>query len=173
MTDPVNVGGDQQRLRLRQQAGAGAQGAANARRDPPVLVLRGLRGQAQAERDNMHVQWQNGIPENRGQRVSKKCCVFHKKRNFGESDSSSDDTDTDADSDGLNELPDAAVPGAAGAGAAGGPRGGDQQREEHGGQADAAADEHQHHHAHGDDCCHEKKRPKCTKEHCYCGTRFA
>jgi protein phosphatase 1 regulatory subunit 11 len=56
---------------------------------PPrqVLYLR-LRPEPTDEPPR-HVTWDGEVKENKNQRTSKKCCVFHKKRLFGESDTES------------------------------------------------------------------------------------
>lgn len=110
--------------------------------NPPrqVLLLR-LRP-APSSAPPRHVTWEGEVRDNKGQRTSKKCCVFHKKRLFGESDSESSGSD---DSD-----------------------------------ADDAGHDHHHHdglcshdHQGADGAGHKKPRPKCTKQACHCGTRFA
>ncbi len=47
--------------------------------------------------ESHHVQWAPDTVDNEhmGKRKSKKCCIFKKKREFGESSSESDDSDTD------------------------------------------------------------------------------
>ncbi|KAK7201745.1 Protein phosphatase inhibitor [Novymonas esmeraldas] len=104
---------------------------------------------AQRQQD-MRVTWDPQVRDPVNQRVSKCCCVFHKKKLFGESSSddscSSDDDSSDDDG------------GAAGhAGAAAG-----------GGHESHCGHDCGHGHQHGA----RKHRPQCTKEHCYCGTRF-
>ena len=144
-------------------------------RTAPVLVLRGLRSESQAARDLQRVTWEPNVRENPEQRVSKKCCVFHKKRAFGESDSSSSDSSDDDDwlSGSPGDVHDApslggALPRDASESAA----------SDSAASADSAPEgsHHHHHHGHGPGCSHHPapaKRPRCTKEHCYCGTRFA
>lgn len=65
---------------------------------PPrqVLYLR-LRPQPTNEPPR-RVTWEGGIKENKNQRTSKKCCVFHKKRLFGESDTESSEDEAHAHS---------------------------------------------------------------------------
>jgi protein phosphatase 1 regulatory subunit 11 len=58
----------------------------------PVLMMR-LRRADDEEARLRRIRWVDGIPENRGQKTSKKCCQFHRKRLFGES--SSDDSSDD------------------------------------------------------------------------------
>ncbi|KAG5486870.1 hypothetical protein GH5_06514 [Leishmania sp. Ghana 2012 LV757] len=99
----------------------------------------------------MRVTWNPDVREPVNQRVSKCCCVFHKKKVFGESSSESsssgtDSSDDDGDADHRN----------ADAGA-----GGVDHEGECGRDSQSA---HQH--------LSRKHRPKCTKEHCYCDTRF-
>ena len=190
--DPSQAAAGDQRLRLRDGAdrsGANhnASGASGRASEPAVLVLRGLRSQRQAERAAMRVSWVGNTRDNRLQRVSKCCCMFHKKRNFGESDSSSSDSGGDSEDDflgGFDEnglpavLPGAAA-GAAAAAAAASPStsraGGDDEAD----SGDHGSHNHHHHDADGGCCETEKKhkhrggRPACTKESCYCGTRFS
>ncbi|CAN0050035.1 unnamed protein product [Phaeothamnion confervicola] len=56
---------------------------------PPVLTLR-----LSARR---HVEWGQDVVDNEGmdKKSSKRCCIFHKQRKFGES--SSDESDSDID----------------------------------------------------------------------------
>ena len=129
---------------------------------PPrrVLVLR-LKREEEEERRRQRVSWLEGIKEHPGQKTSKKCCQFHRKRLFGESDSddchSGDDGyDSDYDLTPFQGGAQAAPTAAAGA---------------------AEVEEHHHHEHGGEPCSHhhpaKAHRPKCTKEACYCGTRFA
>ena len=55
---------------------------------PPreVLVLRLKREEEEAARAR-RVEWGKDVVDHPNQRTSKKCCQFHKKRRFGESDS--------------------------------------------------------------------------------------
>lgn len=103
--------------------------------------------------------WEEGIPDNPNQRVSKSCCVFHKKKLFGESssDDSSSSSDDDADDNGGG--------GEARLGSGAGGNGAmNAIRMDH----PACAEESEC----TDFCHHKRKKPKCTKEHCYCNTRF-
>jgi protein phosphatase 1 regulatory subunit 11 len=101
----------------------------------------------QAERQRaMRVTWDPQVREPENQQVSKCCCVFHKKKLFGESSSdSSSSSSSDSDNEGGDGHP-GSIPG-------------------------AAAEAHTH-----DGCEHNphshRRRPKCTKDHCYCGTTF-
>jgi protein phosphatase 1 regulatory subunit 11 len=95
---------------------------------PPtrVLMLR-LKREEDELKKRQRIQWDSNVVEHPNQKSSKKCCQFHRKRLFGESDSDEEcHSDYDSDYD---------VPGA----------------------------EHRHNHHH----------PKCSKEACHCGTRFA
>ncbi|OII72696.1 uncharacterized protein cubi_01646 [Cryptosporidium ubiquitum] len=49
-----------------------------------------------------NVTWDESAIDNEmmNKKKSKKCCIFHKKRNFGESSSSDSDTDSDSDDNG-------------------------------------------------------------------------
>ena len=47
-----------------------------------MLKLKSKRNQA-----SRHITWDNNVKDFKGQRTSKSCCVFHKKKIFGESDS--------------------------------------------------------------------------------------
>lgn len=139
---------------------------------PPRQVLTLTLRPERDESRNRRVSWEADVREPVNQRVSKCCCVFHKKRLFGESDSDSSSSDSDCD-DNNNDI---------------------------GGAAESSGHPHAHH-AHGHGCCghHEharktddpsvgaddankapvvtikrkKPRPKCTKESCLCGTRFS
>ncbi|CAG9569014.1 conserved hypothetical protein [Leishmania major strain Friedlin] len=112
-----------------------------------VLHLRPAPTAEEAERaqrqHDMRVTWNPDVREPVDQHVSKCCCVFHKKKLFGESSSDSSSSSTDSSDDDADS--------AGGVGHQGG-CGYDCQ--------------HAHHHP------PRKQRPKCTKEHCYCGTRF-
>lgn len=115
----------------------------------PVLFLR-LRDEENALVPRRHITWDSGVKEVKG-RSSKRCCVFHKKRLFGES-SSEDDSSSASDSEGLRHR---------GCGHEG------QQNCEHhetqpsqDGAPQPSKPERKH-------------RPRCTKEACYCHTRFA
>ena len=104
--------------------------------DRPVYVLRLRRDEELIDR---RVSWDAGVVEHPNQRTSKKCCQFHKKRLFGESDS-----DSSSSSDSSDDETDSPNPDVAGANPG---RCGDHSK--------------------------KKKRPKCTKESCFCNTRFA
>eukprot|EP00760_Papus_ankaliazontas_P034098 PhM_4_TR6970/c0_g1_i1/m.70778/K17553/PPP1R11; protein phosphatase 1 regulatory subunit 11 len=60
-----------------------------------VVVIRGRVAPPPERR----VSWEEGIPENKDQRTSKKCCVFHRHRMFGESDTE-EESSSGEDSDG-------------------------------------------------------------------------
>lgn len=114
----------------------------------------------QAERQRtMRVTWDPEVREPQNQQVSKCCCVFHKKKLFGESSSDSSSSSDSDDDDGQHPAP---MPGGAG-----GPSDHDEAAGGVGGHAHDGC-------AHG--CTHDAKprrrRPKCTKDHCYCGTTF-
>ncbi|KPI85396.1 hypothetical protein ABL78_5544 [Leptomonas seymouri] len=103
----------------------------------------------QAERQqSMRVTWDPQVREPENQQVSKCCCVFHKKRLFGESSSSSSSSSGSSDSDSEGDHPDPTSGGACG-------------------------------HSH-EGCTHgcpsaskpRRRRPKCTKDRCCCGTTF-
>ncbi|KAG5486217.1 hypothetical protein LSCM1_07337 [Leishmania martiniquensis] len=107
---------------------------------------------------DMRVTWNPDVREPVNQRVSKCCCVFHKKKVFGESSSESSSSSTDSSSDDGDGDGDADHEDAgAGGNGAGGMHG-------HGGCGSAFQSSQQH--------PPRKHRPKCTKEHCYCDTRF-
>lgn len=128
-----------------------------------VLHLRPAPTAAEAEQAERQraarVTWDPEVREPENQQVSKCCCVFHKKKLFGESSSdssSSSSSDSDNDNDG-GSGGNGPMPGSGGVGDA------------------SAAGAHAHDGcAHG--CSHDgkprKRRPKCTKDHCYCGTTF-
>ncbi|CAC9449066.1 Protein phosphatase inhibitor [Leishmania donovani] len=124
-----------------------------------VLHLRPAPTAEEAERaqrqHDMRVTWSPDVREPVNQHVSKCCCVFHKKKLFGESSSDSSSSSTDSsDEDADSKDAGTTGPGGDSAGCVGhqGGRGHDCQ--------------HAHHHP------PRKQRPQCTKEHCYCGTRF-
>ena len=52
------------------------------------------------------VTWQEGIVDNEhlGRKSSKRCCIFHKPRKFGESSSESESSDNDSDSNGTEDV---------------------------------------------------------------------
>lgn len=142
------------------------------------------QGGGAGARRRRRISWDGGVQDNPKQLASKCCCVFHKKRMFGESDSSSSSSsESDSDAD---------APGPGGMGSAGGPPvmpsaspdGGLEKRSREDGGAgegdDCCGHDHDHHHhaVGAEEGQHtmvvkKKKRPKCTKEHCYCGTRFS
>ncbi|GET86081.1 hypothetical protein, conserved [Leishmania tarentolae] len=109
---------------------------------------------AQRQQD-MRVTWSSDVCEPVNQRVSKCCCVFHKKKLFGESSSDSSSSSTDS-SDDEADSKDAGTAGAGGNSVGGVGRQGEREHD----------CQHAHHYP------ARKQRPKCTKEHCYCGTRF-
>jgi protein phosphatase 1 regulatory subunit 11 len=123
-----------------------------------VLTLR-LQPEPAPVNDN-RVTWDPNVSENVQQRVSKCCCVFHRKRVFGESDSDTSSSSSSSDSDGdqsaaasrTRKLADTADEAPSG---------------------NSACCDGQH--AHDDHHVAKKKhrRPKCTKESCLCGTRFS
>ena len=122
-----------------------------------VLVLR-LRNEEEErlreEQANRRITWDPKVHDPVNQRTSKKCCVFHRKRMFGES--SSDDSSSCSDDDLVDPATD-------GHGHSGGCCGGTvsattTETEVKDGPPAAKP---------------KRKRPKCTKEHCYCGTRFS
>ncbi|KPA74292.1 hypothetical protein ABB37_09288 [Leptomonas pyrrhocoris] len=117
----------------------------------------------QAERQRtMRVSWDPRVREPENQQVSKCCCVFHKKKLFGESSSdSSSSSSSDDDDSGNNGEDGHRGPVSGGAGGVG--------------SHDEAAGAHSHdgcEHGCGHDHKPRRRRPKCTKEHCYCGTTF-
>jgi len=65
----------------------------------PTLVLTGLR-------DRPGISWTEDTIDNEhlGRRSSKRCCIFHKIKRFGESDS--DETDSDEGEGGTGEKDD-------------------------------------------------------------------
>lgn len=120
-------------------------------REHLVLVLRPQPPPQQVH----HVTWDAGVRDTTGQRSSKKCCVFHKKRLFGESDSEDDSSSSSCSS----SDDDAEVPqngGCAHANPSSPP-----QATDHAPPADQAPQPPGHRH------------PRCTKDACFCGTRFA
>mmetsp|Transcript_10625 Transcript_10625/g.12902 ORF Transcript_10625/g.12902 Transcript_10625/m.12902 type:complete len:91 (+) Transcript_10625:158-430(+) len=61
----------------------------------PTLILR-LRPKVEEKHDNeQHITWEKDVIDNEhmGKKSSKKCCIFHKARAFGESDSDESDSD--------------------------------------------------------------------------------
>ncbi|AAZ12875.1 protein phosphatase inhibitor, putative [Trypanosoma equiperdum] len=105
-----------------------------------------------ASRDR-HISWEANVKDNQNQRVSKSCCIFHKKKLFGES-SSDDDSTSSSCSD-----QDDSCHGCANNNEA-------KQNGEACGDGEGGAG------AQGSCGSRRKKRPPCTREHCYCGTRF-
>ncbi|AIN95767.1 protein phosphatase inhibitor, putative [Leishmania panamensis] len=99
---------------------------------------------------NMRVTWDPEVHEPENQHVSKCCCVFHKKKLFGESSSESSTDDSSDDSKDVDAT-----------GAGGNGTGGVHHQ---GGCEGGCQDAHQH--------PPRKHRLRCTKAHCYCGTRF-
>ncbi|CAD2222096.1 hypothetical protein AGDE_09303 [Angomonas deanei] len=93
------------------------------------------------------VTWDSKVKEVENQKVSKSCCVFHKKKLFGESSSSSSSS-SDSDSDFENNHHNIS----------------EKQKNNENETMECENNNCDH--------SHKKKRPKCTREHCYCGTRF-
>lgn len=120
-------------------------GSVTREAEPRQLLVLRLQPE-HGDTSDLRVTWDVKVKENKNQRSSKSCCVFHKKKLFGESDTESSSSSSDE----------------------GGPA-----------RADAVGGEHPHccghdHDSKGQDGpCKKRKRPKCTKEHCYCGTRFS
>ncbi|KAH9599921.1 Type 1 protein phosphatase inhibitor [Trypanosoma melophagium] len=96
-----------------------------------------------------HVSWDSDVREHHNQQVSKSCCVFHKKKLFGES--SSDESSSDSDSDSTNS---------------------DLNNNNNSGNSGEGHQLHDNCDGHHSPQHRRKKHPPCTKEHCYCGTRF-
>lgn len=127
-----------------------------------VLTLR-LQPEPAPVNEN-RVTWDANVTENIQQRVSKCCCVFHKKRVFGESDSDTSSSSSDSDSDTGRRMPQSRKLGDASdaSGAVDAAAGG--------GEGCCGGDDHHHHHHVAPK---KHRRPKCTKESCLCGTRFS
>ncbi|EAN83686.1 hypothetical protein C3747_15g194 [Trypanosoma cruzi] len=126
-----------------------------------VVTLHLRPATAENEEDRMRrVSWERNVRENKNQRVSKSCCVFHKKKLFGES--SSDESSSSSSSSSSGDESGGVI------GDNDQQRGGDAHHYgRHGShEGDPAACQH------GDNRHHRHKHPPCTKEHCYCGTRF-
>ena len=109
-----------------------------------VLTLR-LRREGEEEMKRRRITWDKQVRDPVTQQSSKCCCVFHRRRLFGESSSSSSSSSDDGD----------------------GHSGSREDGEEQKGCCDGP---------HGADGSIKanpaKKKQRCTKEHCYCGTRF-
>lgn len=114
---------------------------------------------------SQRVTWRSDVTDNPEQQVSKCCCVFHKRKLFGEtssdeSSSSSSDSESEAhdgnppDSASASPLPDGSAP-------TGTVHDGGCCSCEH--EGDGSKEEKR---------ARKRRLPKCTKEHCYCDTRF-
>eukprot|EP01059_Diplonema_ambulator_P003425 TRINITY_DN13105_c0_g2_i1.p1 TRINITY_DN13105_c0_g2~~TRINITY_DN13105_c0_g2_i1.p1 ORF type:complete len:118 (+),score=45.96 TRINITY_DN13105_c0_g2_i1:47-355(+) len=76
---------------VQQLQSSSAQVVEDKEQEPQKLVLR-----LNAKNEN-RVKWDASVKDNRsGCKTSKKCCVFHKKKEFGESDSESCSSDDEA-----------------------------------------------------------------------------
>ena len=64
---------------------------------PRVVTIR-LQSEAKKKKKERNVKWTNDVKDNDNQKTSKKCCIFHRKKEFGESDSESD-SDSDDEHD--------------------------------------------------------------------------
>lgn len=153
-------------LRERTRLRSGAESEVNPPRQVLSLTLR------PEQEPTRRVSWDPRVTEHTQQRVSKCCCVFHKKRLFGESDSDDSSSSSGDDDDHHNNGATAND----GCGANDAP-----------GVPDASyCCGHSHAHSHDANeqatdptasasqmVIKRKKRPKCTKQNCYCGTRFS
>eukprot|EP00906_Rhabdomonas_costata_P035088 RCo049320 len=63
---------------------------------PPPVVTKKL---SLKKKKSDRVKWDSSVKDpNPNQRTSKRCCVFHRRREFGESDTESDSDDCSSDS---------------------------------------------------------------------------
>jgi protein phosphatase 1 regulatory subunit 11 len=156
--------------REKEKEKVGTQEVAATEAGRPIYILRLRREEDLVDR---RVVWDPSVVEHKNQRTSKKCCQFHRKRLFGESDSESDSSSSsDSDDEAAHEPSKEPSEGPQGAGQKANP---DGHPHDH-----CCAHGHGHHeggHAHGapvgDGTAKKKPRPKCTKETCWCHTRFA
>ncbi|EPY18085.1 hypothetical protein STCU_10207 [Strigomonas culicis] len=138
----------------------------DGRRSAPSTTSTTTAG-GEAARERQRVSWDGAVVEHGSQRVSKCCCVFQKKKLFGESSSDSSSSSSSDSSDDEGASADGhgrALPSGGGDGrlCCHHHRGdGDERPAEEGREGDAHAEK-----------AHKHKKPRCTKEHCYCDTRF-
>ncbi|CCW65496.1 unnamed protein product [Phytomonas sp. EM1] len=121
-----------------------------------------------AEHAQRRVTWNANVREFPNQRVSKSCCIFHKKKLFGESSSSSSSCSS-SDSEilpGEGEADRGFPPHEPTL-----PKASNDDPSKSGGLGETNDNSNAGGcgHSHGGG---KRHHPKCTKEHCYCGTRF-
>lgn len=86
--------------------------------EQPPLVLRLTRTRPdqhpipsdQQEEEERRIHWNQGVVDNEhaNKKKSKKCCIFHKKKGFDESDTESEGEDSSSDGEFFQQHPDAA-----------------------------------------------------------------
>ena len=165
---------------MRRPKGKSSTSSQHPPRQVITLVLRHGDEATDLAHARRRISWDRNVRDNPQQLTSKKCCVFHRKRLFGESDSEDSSSSSDGEDD---ASPEHGAPLPA--------NGHNHSHDRH-----CNHDHHQHRPAEdmpsrsnevgadgaatsglpatgGEPIIIKRKKPRCSKEHCYCGTRFA